>query len=130
MMKRPRVPEEIPNGGEVGNHAYRQESGTSQQGIALSRFANWWSETRSRYERRVNSSATIVRENKPPKCFFALKVADTSTEFNQAVGVDLFVLADSNEQVFKFLNIVALATRFNICFPVPSKRPGGRFVGT
>ena len=30
--------------GEVGTHAYPQESGTSQQGIALSRFANWWSE--------------------------------------------------------------------------------------
>ena len=40
-----------------------------------------------------------------------------------SVGVDLFVLADSNEQVFELLNIVDLATRFNICFPVPSKRP-------
>ena len=29
---------------DVGNHAYPQESGTSQQGIALSRFANWWNE--------------------------------------------------------------------------------------
>ena len=33
------------------------------------------------------------------------------------------MLADSDEQVFEFLNIVDLATRFNICFPVPSKRP-------
>ena len=37
--------------------------------------------------------------------------------------MDLFVLADSNEPVFEFLNIVDLATRFIICFPVPSKRP-------
>ena len=52
-----------------------------------------------------------------------LCLADTYTEFNQGVGVDLFVLADSNKQVFEFLNIVDLAARFNICFPVPSKRP-------
>ena len=38
------------------------------------------------------------------------------------MGVDLFALADSNEQVFEFLNIVDLATRFNLCFPVPSTR--------
>ena len=36
--------------------------------------------------------------------------------------MDLFVLADSNEQEFEFLNIVDLATRFNICYQVPSKR--------
>ena len=33
------------------------------------------------------------------------------------------MLADSDEQVFVFLNIVGLATRCNICSPVPSKRP-------
>ena len=33
------------------------------------------------------------------------------------------LLADSDEQVFEFLNIVDIATRSNICFPVPSKRP-------
>ena len=32
------------------------------------------------------------------------------------------LLADSDEQVFEFLNIVDIATRSNICFPVPSKR--------
>ena len=62
-------------------------------------------------------------ENKPPKSHLPAKLADTYTEFNQGVGVDLFVLADSDEQVCKFLNIVDLATRFNICFPVPSKGP-------
>ena len=51
------------------------------------------------------------------------ELADTHTEFNQCVGVDLFVLADSNEQECEFLNTVDLATRFNICFPLPSKRP-------
>ena len=48
---------------------------------------------------------------------------DTYNDFNQGVGVDLFVLADSDEQVFEFLYIVDPATRFHICFPVPSKRP-------
>ena len=33
------------------------------------------------------------------------------------------MLADSDEPVLEFLNIVDRATRFNICFPVPSKRP-------
>ena len=33
------------------------------------------------------------------------------------------MLAYSDEQVFEFLNMVDLATRFNNCFPVPSKRP-------
>ena len=33
------------------------------------------------------------------------------------------MLADSEEQVFEFLHEVDLATRFNICFPVPSKKP-------
>ena len=50
------------------------------------------------------------------------KLADTYTEFNQGVGADLSVPADSDEQVLEFLNKVDLATRFNIRFPVPSKR--------
>ena len=33
------------------------------------------------------------------------------------------MLADSDEQLFEFLNIVDLATCSNMCFPVPSKRP-------
>ena len=65
----------------------------------------------------------VCSENKPPKSHLPAKLANTYTEFNQGVGVDLFVLADSDEQVFEFLNIVDLATRFNICFPLPSKRP-------
>ena len=65
----------------------------------------------------------VCSESKPPKSHLPAKLADTYTEFNQGVGVDLFMLADSDEQVFEFLNIVDLATRFNICFPVPSKRP-------
>ena len=55
----------------------------------------------------------VCWENKPPKSHITAKLADTYTEVNQGVGVDLFVLADSDEQVFEFLNI-ALATRFNI----------------
>ena len=31
------------------------------------------------------------------------------------------MLLDSDEQVFEFLNIVDLATRLPLCFPVPSK---------
>ena len=69
----------------------------------------------------------VCSENKPPKSHLPAKLADTYTQFNQGVGVDLVVLADANEQVFEFLNIADLATRFNICFPVPSKRSGDVF---
>ena len=65
----------------------------------------------------------LCSENKLRKSHLTAKLADTYTEVNQGVGADLFVLADSDEQVFEFLNIADLATRFNICFPVPSKRP-------
>ena len=56
----------------------------------------------------------VCSENKPPKSHLPAKLADTYTEFNQGVGVDLFLLSDSDEQVFEFLNRVDLATRFNI----------------
>ena len=65
----------------------------------------------------------VSAENKPPKSHVPSKLADTYTEFNQGVKVDLFVLADSNEQVFEFQNTADLATRSDICFPVPSERP-------
>ena len=77
---------------------------------------------RLRSELRVNSSATFARRTNLRKVT-CLKGWHTCTELNQGVGEDLFVLADSNEQVFELLNIVDLATRFNNCFPVPSKRP-------
>ena len=51
------------------------------------------------------------------------KMADTCTEFIRSVGVDLVEHTELDEQVFECLNIADLATRFNICFPVPSKRP-------
>ena len=64
----------------------------------------------------------VCAENKLPKVTCP-RSWQTHTQFNQGAGVDLFEVADSNKQVFEFLNIVDLATRFNICFPVPSKRP-------
>ena len=42
----------------------------------------------------------VCSENKTPKSHLPAKLADSYTEFNQGVGVDLFVLADSDEQVF------------------------------
>ena len=65
----------------------------------------------------------VCSENKPPTKHLPAKVADSHTKFNRGGVVDLFVLADSNEPAFEFLNIADLATRFNICFPVRSKRP-------
>ena len=49
----------------------------------------------------------------------AAKLADTP-----------FVLADSDERVFEFLNIVDLATRFNIWLSSAIQKAGRRVVGT
>ena len=68
---------------------------------------------------RVNSSVTFA----PPQSHWPAKLADTYAEVNQGIGVDLFVLPDSGELVFEFLNIVDLGTRITICFPVPTMRP-------
>ena len=65
----------------------------------------------------------VCAENRPPKSHLTAKLAETYTEFGQGVGVDLFSLADSNNQVYEFLNVVDLATRFALAFPVSSKRP-------
>ena len=46
----------------------------------------------------------VCSEDKPPKSHLPAKLADTQTEFNQGVAVDLFMLADSDEQVFEFLS--------------------------
>ena len=59
----------------------------------------------------------VCSENKPPKSHLPAKLADTFTEFNQGVGVDLFLLSDSDEQLFEFLNIV------DHLLAVPSKKP-------
>ena len=74
-------------------------------------------------EPRVNSSVMFAWRTDLTTCHLPAKLADPYTEFNQGVGVDLFVSADSDEQVVEFLNMVDLATRFNICCPVPFKRP-------
>ena len=65
----------------------------------------------------------VCSESKHPISHLPAKLADTHTEFSQGVGVDPFMLADSDEQVFEFLNIVDLDARFSMCFPVPSIRP-------
>ena len=49
-------------------------------------------------ELRVNSSATFARGTKQPKCHLPSNSADTYTECIKVV--DLFVLADSDEQMF------------------------------
>ena len=51
------------------------------------------------------------KKDKPPRSHLPAKLRDSYTEFNQG-----------NAPVFEFLNMVDLATRIIICFPVPSKR--------
>ena len=65
----------------------------------------------------------VLHGTQPPRSCLPTNPVDTYTEFNQGVGVDLFLFADSDAQVFECLNIVDLATRITICFPVLSKSP-------
>ena len=83
----------------------------------MSRFTNW----RSQLFRDQSCESTKVRRllGEQLACEVGRYVHRISIKVSE---VDLFVLADSDEQVCKFLNIADLATRFNICFPVPSKR--------
>ena len=68
----------------------------------------------------------VCMESRPPKSQLPAKRADTYTEFNEDVGVNLFVLADSDERVFEFFSIVDLATRFNI--RLDTRLPNGQCV--
>ena len=54
----------------------------------------------------------VCWEKKPPNSQLLAKLADTYAEFNQGVGVVLFMLADLDEQVFEYLKTVDLPTRF------------------
>ena len=87
----------------------------------MSRFADWRT-NKVAIRAATELMCDVCSESKPPKSHLPAKLADTYTEFNQGVGVDLFMLANSDEQVFEFLNKVDLAMWFNSCFPVPSKR--------
>ena len=67
---------------------------------------------RLRSELRVNPGATFTRRTNLRKSHLPANLADTYTECNQGVGVDLFfVLPDSENKCFEFLNIADLATR-------------------
>ena len=72
----------------------------------------------------------VCSENKPSKSHTPAKLADSYTEFNQGVGVDLFVLADSDEHVLVFLNIADRATRVNKLLSISIQKARRRFVGT
>ena len=117
-----KVPEEIPNAVRLAiMRIHKNLEHTSKELLRRALRNGGANRIAIRAVSQLNCDA--CSENKPPKSHLPSKLADTYTEFNQGVGVDLFVLADSDEQVCKFLNIVDLATRFNICFPVPSKGP-------
>ena len=46
-----------------------------------------------------------------------------ATEFGDHVAVDLFVLDDINRESFTFLNVIDIATRFQVVTVCRSKRP-------
>ena len=45
------------------------------------------------------------------------------TRFNAVVGLDLKWVKDSTDRTYYLLNIVDLATAFNICCVIPDKQP-------
>ena len=113
-----RVPKEIPNAVSLAIMRIHKNLGHPSKELLCLALRNGGANEIA-IRAATEPKCDVCAENKPPKSHLPWKLADTHTEFNQGVGVDLFVLADSNEQVFEFLNIVDL----NICFPVPSKRP-------
>ena len=127
MLKRRKFPEEIPYAVRLAIMSIRKNLGHPSKELlccALRIGGANKIEIRAASEHKCD----VCAENKPPEKSFAFEARrHTHTEFNQGVGVDLFVLADSNDKVFEFLNIVHLATRFNICFPC---RPEGQIYGS
>ena len=117
-----RVPKEIPNAVKLAIMRIHKNLGhLSKELLCRALRIGGANEIAIRAANELKCDVCV--EKKPPKSHLPSKLADTYTEFNQGVGVDLSVLADSHEQVLELLNIVDLATRFNICFPLPSKRP-------
>ena len=117
-----KVPEEIPNCVRLAVMRIHKNLGRPSKEL-LCRALRIGGANKVAIRAATGLKCDVCSESKPPKSHLPANLAGTHTEFNQGVGVDRFMLADSGEQVFEFLNIVDLATRFNIGFPVPSKRP-------
>ena len=121
-LEEAKVPEEIPKGVRLAVMRIHTNLGHPSKEL-LCRALRIGGANKVAIRAATELKCDVCSESKPAKSHLPAKLADTYTEFNQGVGVDLFMLADSDEQVFEFLNIVHLVVRFNICFPVPSKRP-------
>ena len=121
QLEEPRVLKEVPNAVRLAVMRIQKNLGhTSKELLCRALRIGRANKIALRAASELKCDACL--ETKPPKSHLPAKLADAYTEFNQGVGVGLFVLTDSDERVFEFLNIVDLATRFNIWFPVPSNK--------
>ena len=73
----------------------------------------------------MNLKCDVCAENKPPEKSLCLRSWQTHKPNSIKVWewISLCTRELANEQAFEFRNVADLATRFNICFPVPSKNP-------
>ena len=121
-LEEAQIPEEVPNAVRLAIMRVHKNLGHPSKEL-LCRALRSGGANKMAIKAASELKYAVCSENKPPKSHLPAKLAETFTDIKQGVGVDLFMLADSDEQVFEFLNIVDLVTRFNICFPVPCKRP-------
>ena len=60
---------------------------------------------------------------KMPKNRMPAAINNTTRSFGDCLGIDLFSLPDYKGNRWTYLNVVDHATRFQVCWPIPSKHP-------
>ena len=109
-LKEAKLPEEVPNAVRQAIMRVQNVLGHRSKEL-LCRALRIGGANKVAIRAATELECDVCSESKPPKTHLRAKMADTYTEFNQGVGVDLFMLADSDEQVFEFMNRVDLATK-------------------
>ena len=73
------------------------------------------------YARHMKCPSCVRR--KPPSRIPRVSLPYRPTRFNAVVGLDLKLVKDSKGDIYYILNILDLATAFNVCCVVPDKTP-------
>ena len=84
-----KVPEEMPNAVRLAIMRVHKNLGHPSKEL-LCRASRIGGAKRIAFRAASDVKCDVCSENKPPKSHLPAKLADTYTEFNQSVGVDLF----------------------------------------
>ena len=104
-LEEAKVPEEVPSSVRLAVMRIHKNLGHHPSKELLCRALRIGGANKVAIRAATELKGDVCSESKPPKSHLPAKLADTYTEFNQGVGIDLFMLADSGKQVFEFLNI-------------------------